>query len=98
MSGHIIPKKTYYTIFAILMILLAATVGAAYVDVGSFNIIIAMTIAVVKATLVILYFMHVRYSSRLVWVFAGIGFLWLIIMVGLTMSDYATRNWIAIGK
>jgi cytochrome c oxidase subunit 4 len=99
MSGHILPKTTYYTIFAILMILLAVTVGVAFIDVGPFNIVIAMTIAVIKAMLVILYFMHVKFSSRLTWIFAGVGFFWLIILVGLTMTDYVSRSWIpVVGK
>ena len=95
MSGHTIPKKTYYLIFAILMVLLALTVAVAYVDLGrTLNIIIAMTIAVVKATLVLLYFMHVRYSSRLTWIFVAAGFFWFLILVGLTFSDYASRGWL----
>ena len=95
MSGHTIPKKTYYLIFAVLMVLLALTVAVAYIDLGrTLNIVIAMTIAVVKATLVLLYFMHVRYSSRLTWIFVAAGFFWFLIMVGLTFSDYASRGWL----
>jgi cytochrome c oxidase subunit IV len=77
------------------MVLLAITVAVAYVDLGSpWNIIIAMTIAVVKATLVILYFMHVRYSSKLTWVFVGAGFVWFLILIILTFADYGSRSWI----
>ena len=95
MSGHKIPKKTYYLVFAILMVLLALTVAVAYIDLGrTLNIIIAMTIATVKAVLVLLYFMHVRYSTKLTWIFVGAGFFWFLIMVGLTFSDYATRGWL----
>ncbi len=97
MSGHIIPKKTYYTIFAILMVLLVLTVAVAYVDLGPLNIFVAMTIAIVKAVLVVLYFMHVRYSSRLTWVFVGAGVLWLVILLGLTFTDYASRGWVPFG-
>ncbi len=99
MSGHHIPKKTYYLIFAVLMVLLAMTVGVAYIDLGrTLNIIIAMTIATIKATLVVLYFMHVRYSSRLTWLFVGAGFFWFLLLVGLTMSDYISRGWLPGGR
>lgn len=95
MSGHTIPKKTYYLIFAVLMVLLALTVAVAYIDLGrTLNIIIAMTIAIIKATLVLLYFMHVRYSTRLTWIFVAAGFFWFLIMIGLTFSDYASRGWL----
>lgn len=87
----IIPKKTYYSIGAALFVLMFLTVAMAYVDLGPFNIYVALTIAIVKAVLVVLYFMHVRYNTKITWVFAGAGFLWLIIMFALTMSDYITR-------
>lgn len=60
---------------------------------GGLNAVIALAIAVLKALLVILYFMHARYSSRLTWVFAGAGFFWLMILIGGTMDDFLTRNW-----
>jgi cytochrome c oxidase subunit 4 len=94
MEHHIIPKRTYYLVFATLLVLLILTVLAGLIDLGVLNIIIAMTIAVTKAVLIILYFMHVRYSSRLTWVFAGAAFLWLSILLGLTMSDYISRPWL----
>lgn len=87
----IIPKKTYYAVGAALFVLMFLTVAIAYVDLGPLNIYVALTIAIVKAVLVVLYFMHVRYSTQITWVFAGAGFLWLIIMFALTMSDYITR-------
>ena len=96
MSEHIIPRKVYFTIFGALMVLLAVTVGIAYIHLGELNVIAAMTIAVTKAVLIILYFMHVRYSSRLSWVWAGAGFFWLIIMFTLTFSDYFTRDWLPV--
>ena len=94
MSEHIVPRKVYFTIFAVLMVLLAVTVGVAYVHLGELNVVAAMTIAVTKAVLIILYFMHVRYSSRLSWVWVGAGFFWLVIMFALTFSDYFTRGWL----
>ncbi len=87
----ILPKKTYYKIGIILFILMSMTIAVAYIDLGKFNIYIALTIAVIKALLVVMYFMHVKYNTKLTWIFAGAGFLWLIIMFALTMSDYVTR-------
>ena len=87
----ILPKKTYYKIGIILFVLMSMTIAVAYIDLGRFNIYIALTIAVVKALLVVMYFMHVKYNTKLTWIFAGAGFLWLIIMFALTMSDYITR-------
>jgi len=94
MSEHIVSKKMYYVIFGALMVLTAVTVLAANIDLGSekLNTIVALAIAVTKAMLVILFFMHVRYSSRLTWVVVAGGFLWLFIMVALTMSDYLSRG------
>jgi len=68
----------------------------AKLDLGLLNVVVALTIAVIKATLVVLYFMHVRWSSRLTWVFVCAGFFWLAIMVALTLSDYLTRGWLTI--
>jgi cytochrome c oxidase subunit 4 len=94
MSEHIVSKKIYYTIFLTLMVLTAVTIFVAYVDLGPLNTVVALTIAVTKALLVVLYFMHVRYSSRLTWVFVAAGFFWLAIMVALILSDYETRDWL----
>jgi cytochrome c oxidase subunit 4 len=96
MSEHVIPKKVYFSVFAALMVLLALTVWVARLPLGAFNIYVAMSIAVVKAVLVVLYFMHVRYSSRLIWVVAGAGFVWLLLLFGLTMADYTTRAWLPV--
>ncbi|MBI5471750.1 MAG: cytochrome C oxidase subunit IV family protein [Ignavibacteriae bacterium] len=87
----IIPKKTYYKVGAALFILMFLTVAAAYLNLGPFNIYIALTIACVKAVLVVMYFMHVKYQTKVTWLFAGAGFLWIVIMFALTMSDYITR-------
>jgi cytochrome c oxidase subunit 4 len=96
MEHHIIPKRTYYMIFAALFVLLILTVLASLIDIGPFNIALAMAIAITKATLIILYFMHVRFSSRLTWVFASAAFLWLVFLLGLTMTDYISRPWIPL--
>jgi cytochrome c oxidase subunit IV len=91
MSNHILPKKTYYLVAAALMVLLGATVMVALIPLGPFNVLVALAIAVTKALLVVLYFMHVRYNSKLTWVFASGGVLWLLIMVILTMGDFLAR-------
>ena len=93
MSSHtIVPIKTYVVIFLILMALLGFTVGVAFLDLGRFNLAAAMTIAIVKAVLIVMFFMHVKYASRLTWVFAAAGFFWLAIMLIFTMTDYASRG------
>ena len=98
MSGpHVVPVKTYLTIFAALMIFTAITVAVAFVDLGPLNNLVMLGIAVVKATLVVLFFMHVRYSTRLIPVVAVGGFLWLLILFGFTMSDYLSRGWLGAG-
>jgi cytochrome c oxidase subunit 4 len=89
---HVDSLRTYFLIFAALMILLVATVWASAFDLGSGNAAIALTIAVAKALLVILFFMHVRHGSGLVWVFAGAAFVWLSLLLGLTMTDYLSRG------
>lgn len=94
MSEHIVDKKTYFGVFAGLMVLLAVTVGVAFVHLGRLNIFAALAIAFVKAVLIILYFMHVRYSSRLIWMFVGAGFFFLGILFVLTFADYFTRGWL----
>ena len=98
MSEHIVPVRVYLTIFAALLVGTALTVFAAFVDFPwQFNTIVALTIAVAKATLVVLYFMHVRYGPRLVWLIVGAALFWMAIMFSLTFSDYFTRNWLSVG-
>jgi cytochrome c oxidase subunit 4 len=93
MSEHIVSRTVYFVIFGALIVLTIVTYLASQVDFGSevINTIIALAIAVTKAVLVILYFMHVRYSPRLTWVVVVSGFFWLAIMITLTLSDYLTR-------
>src|SRR5215210_2971728 len=93
-TGHVAPKSLYYLIFGALMVGTALTVGAAFIDMGAFNNVVMLTIACTKALLVILFFMHVRWSTRLTWVVAASGFVWLLIMFGFTFADYMSRGWI----
>ena len=95
MSGHVAPKSMYYAVFAALMVGTAITVAVAFVDLGALNNVVMLGIAMTKATLVVLYFMHVRWSTRLTWVVAASGFFWLLILFGLTMQDYLTRGWVS---
>jgi cytochrome c oxidase subunit IV len=98
MSEHIVSIKVYLVIFLALMVGTALTVWAGLQDFpGALNVIIALTIAVVKATLVVLYFMHVRYSSHLIWVIFASAIFWLGILFALTLSDYWTRGWLPVG-
>lgn len=96
MSEHVVSPKLYITIFLSLMVFTVLTVWVAYYDLGRANVFIALTIAVIKATLVVLYFMHVRWSSRLTAVFVVTGLFWLVIMVTLTLTDYLTRGWVPV--
>ena len=93
MAGHISPKTTYYGIFGALMVLTAVTVGVAFVNLGALNFPVALGIAILKATLVILFFMHVKYSSQLTKLICGSAFFFLVILFGLTLSDYMSRGW-----
>ncbi len=94
MSETIIPKKTYVLVWASLLILLAITVVVSYIHLGWFNAAAAVGIAVVKAVIIILFFMHVRYSPKIVWVFVSAGFFWLGIMFVWTFGDYLTRMYL----
>ena len=128
-TDHIVPKRIYYSIFAILMAGTAITVAASFVDLtgvtlriltfpllvlpdgslsnrwhgvaeiiaGGANTIVALAIAVFKATLVVLFFMHVKYSTRLTWAVVLGSLFWLGILLTITMSDYLTRSWRTFG-
>ena len=92
MAGHISPKSVYYTIFGTLMVLTGVTVAVAFVPLGAFNFPVAIGIAITKATLVILFFMHAKYSSRLTKLFVGTAFFLLAILLGLSLTDYLSRG------
>lgn len=98
MSEHIVPVRIYAVIFLALLLGTGLTVIAAFYDFPwQLNTIVALTIAAIKATLVVLYFMHVRYSMRLVWVIVASALFWLAILFALTFSDYLTRSWLSVG-
>jgi cytochrome c oxidase subunit 4 len=97
MSSHILPKRVYFTIFAILLFCTYLTVQMAFLDLGALNAVAALAIATFKAALVILFFMHVKYSTRLTWAVVIGSIFWLGILLTLTMSDYLTRVWRTYG-
>ena len=96
MSEHIVSRSSYFIVFGALMVLTVVTVLAARVDFGNevLSTVIALTIAVTKAMLVVLIFMHVRHSQRMIWVLVAGGFFWLAILMTLTGSDYLSRDWL----
>lgn len=94
-AGHVAPIRLYLAIFAALLVGTALTVAVAFFDLGALNNVVMLGIACTKALLVVLFFMHVRWGTRLTWVVAGAGFFWLLILFGLTMSDYMSRGWIS---
>jgi len=95
MSEHIVPVRIYVAVFLGLIVLTALTTGVAFIDLGAMNTVVALAIAVTKMFLVILFFMHVKYSPGLTRLVILAGFFWLAILVALTLSDELTRNWIA---
>ncbi len=91
MAEHIVPKQTYYVIYVVLLVCTYLTWQVAYFDLGRLNTVAALGIAVFKAVLVALFFMHAKYSTRLTWVVIAAGLFWLVLLLGLTMTDYLTR-------
>jgi cytochrome c oxidase subunit 4 len=88
---HIVSKRTYYVVFALLAALLVLTVAASRFDLGVANVPIALSIAMLKGALIVLFFMHVRHGSPLVRLFAAGGFFWLLIMLGFILADVQAR-------
>ncbi len=93
MSQHIVPIRTYLFIFFSLLILTAITIWVAFQDLGIFNDVVALGIATTKACLVIFFFMHLKYSHKLNWAYVFSAFLFLTILLVITLSDYWTRGW-----
>lgn len=90
---HVVPTSVYYKVFVALGILMVVTVMASRIDLEGWNVPLALAIAAAKATLIVLYFMHVRYGSPLVRLFAISGFVWLAILFAFVAADVLTRNW-----
>ena len=90
---HIVSPAQYCVVFGTLLVGTAITVGAAYLNMGAFNPVVAMGIACTKAVIVILFFMHVKYQSRLIKMTVGAGFFTFIVLITMTLSDYMSRAW-----
>jgi cytochrome c oxidase subunit IV len=97
-AHHVVPTAIYYAIFATLMVLTGVTVGVAYIDLGRLNTVAAIAIACFKALIVVLYFMHVKYSTRLIKLTVIAGLYWMGIIFALTLGDYLTRAWGTFGQ
>jgi cytochrome c oxidase subunit 4 len=93
--SHVSPQSTYFTVFGTLMVLTAVTVAAAFTNLGALNFPVALAIAVTKATVVVLFFMHVKYSSRLTKFVVVSCLFFLACLFGLTFTDYLSRGWLA---
>ena len=94
MMHKVVPVKNYVLVFLILIALTITTVAVSKIELGEFNFIVAMTIAVIKAVLVILFFMHVKGSSAMTKLFVGAGFFWMAILLVFVLSDYLSRGWL----
>ena len=90
---HVVSPKVYGIIFASLLVLTGTTVGASYLELGQFNVVVALAIACIKAVLVILFFMHVKYSSRLTKLTVAAGFFTFFVLITMSMTDYISRAW-----
>ena len=94
MTGHIDSVKTYVGVLLALLILTGLTTAVAYVDLGPFSVVVALSIAVIKMLLVALFFMHLRHSNQLTKLVVFRGLMWLAILLALTLSDFVTRGWL----
>ncbi|MGB3564879.1 MAG: cytochrome C oxidase subunit IV family protein [Thermoanaerobaculia bacterium] len=98
MTEHITSVRTYFLVFIALMVLTAITVWVSFQDFGAWNDVVALTIAVIKASLVVLFFMHIYYSTRLSKLVVVSGLVWLFILIGLTLSDYLSRGLVGLAS
>jgi cytochrome c oxidase subunit 4 len=98
MTHQVVPVRTYVAVYGVLMVLTATTVAVSRINLGEFNFVVAMTIAVAKAVLVIMFFMHVKQASALTKLFVGAGFFWVAIMIVFVLSDYVSRGWLPVGQ
>jgi cytochrome c oxidase subunit 4 len=96
MAEHAGSRNVYYLVFAALVLLTITTVGVYYLPLGAFHTAAALLIAAAKAALVLLFFMHLIHSTKLTWVVAFSGLFWLAILLGLTLTDYLTRDWMRV--
>jgi cytochrome c oxidase subunit 4 len=95
-EGHVVPKRVYFAVFFALIVLTWVTTLVSTVDLGPWNIFVALAIAIVKASLVVFFFMHVWYGTRLTKMIVASGIFWLILLLFITMADLWTRNWMGV--
>ena len=93
---NIVPKRVYFAVFATLIALTWVTAWISTIDLGAFNIYVALSIAVFKASLVALFFMHVKYGTRLTKMIVGSGLAWLMMLLFIVMADIWTRDWMGV--
>jgi cytochrome c oxidase subunit IV len=96
MRHPLVPRQVYYWVYGALLALTLLTVGVAFLDLGPMNTVVALAIAIGKALLVMLFFMHLRSSSHLTWIVASAGVIWLAHLLIFTLSDYLTRGWLVV--
>lgn len=96
MSSRVVPIKTYVIIFIALLLLTGLTTGVAHINMGVFNTIVAIAIAGIKMLLVMLFFMHVKYSPKLTKLVIVAAFFWLALLITFTLSDEFSRNWVPV--
>ena len=98
MHEHVTPVRIYVGIWAALLVLTLTTTLVSYLELGPWNIVVALLIAFTKASLVVFIFMHVKWSSPMtkLFVFSALG--WLVLLLGVTLSDYFSRGWLPLGK
>jgi cytochrome c oxidase subunit 4 len=92
-TEHAVSRRAYYVVFLVLLACTYLTWQVAYFDLGPLNTLAALGIAIFKATIVVLFFMHARTSPKLTWLVITAGLFWFLILMALTASDYLTRNW-----
>ncbi|SRR5581483_7334228 len=95
LNPPIVPRKIYGLIWVVLLLLLLLNWGLAQLNLGPFNLVATLAIAFIQMMLMLLYLMHVRYNTPLTWVFVAAGFIWLVVMINLSLSDYLTRGAVA---
>jgi cytochrome c oxidase subunit 4 len=96
-KDHVVPPRVYVAVFGALMAFTAITVAAAFFDLGALNNVVMLGIAIAKATLVVLFFMHVKYATRMIPLVVGAGVFFLLVLFSITISDYLTRGWLGAG-
>jgi cytochrome c oxidase subunit IV len=94
MAEHVVPKRVYILVFVALIVLTVLTTAMAYLDLGPFNTVVALAIAVCKASLVVLFFMHMKYSTGMTRIVLAAAVGWLAILLALTLGDFNTRHWL----